>query len=164
VHPAPLRGSGALAVLEQARGVTGLTPAALHSPSHSGGDGLLPGELVWRHRGTSLGRMMAPSHRCQALNARVRGPAHAWGAPSSVADPGRGRDVPSSEAEPARGGVSPRAGRSPLEGSAAPRTGRSPPEGARVLERGGACFEGISKRAALMGRRGPCGVGRVLHG
>jgi hypothetical protein len=33
VQPAPLRGLGALAVLEQARGVTGLTPAALHSPS-----------------------------------------------------------------------------------------------------------------------------------
>jgi hypothetical protein len=33
VQPPPLRGLGALAVLEQARGVKGLTPAALHSPS-----------------------------------------------------------------------------------------------------------------------------------
>jgi hypothetical protein len=33
VQPAPLRGLGALAVLERAHGVTGLTPAALHSPS-----------------------------------------------------------------------------------------------------------------------------------
>jgi hypothetical protein len=32
VQLAPLRGLGALAVLEQAHGVTGLTPAALHSP------------------------------------------------------------------------------------------------------------------------------------
>jgi hypothetical protein len=32
VKPAPFRGLGALAVLAQAHGVTGLTPAALHSP------------------------------------------------------------------------------------------------------------------------------------
>jgi hypothetical protein len=32
VKPAPFRGLGASAVLEQAHGVTGLTPAALHSP------------------------------------------------------------------------------------------------------------------------------------
>jgi hypothetical protein len=25
-------------------------------------------------------------------------------------------------------------------------------------------LEGISKKAALVGRRGPCGVGRVLYG
>jgi hypothetical protein len=33
VQPVPLRGLGALVVLEQAHGVTGLTLAALHSPS-----------------------------------------------------------------------------------------------------------------------------------
>jgi hypothetical protein len=100
----------------------------------------------------------------RALNARVRGPTHTWGAPSSVADPGRGRGVPSSEAGPARGGVSPRARRSPLEGSAAPRTGRSPPEGSAYPRARRNMLEGVSKRAASMGRRSPCGVGCSLHG
>jgi hypothetical protein len=126
VRPAPLRGSGALAVLEQARGVTGLTPAALHSPSHSGGDGLLPGELVRRHRGTSPGRMMAPSRQCRGVKcpctgagACVRGALERGGPrpragrtlerggtcsrgsePSSGAEPARGKCCPSNGAQP----------------------------------------------------------------
>jgi hypothetical protein len=125
VRPAPLRGSGALAVLGQARGVTGLTPAALHSPSHSGGDGLLPGELVRRHRGVSPGLMMAPSRQCQGIKcpctgagARVRGALERggpqpragrtleWGGTrsrgseaSSGAEPARGKCCPSNGAE-----------------------------------------------------------------
>jgi hypothetical protein len=120
-------------------------------PSHSGGDGRLPGELVRRHRGASPGRMMAPSCGVRALKARVRGLAHACGAPVSVAGPSRGRDEPSSETRPARGGVIPRAGRDRLEGSVAPRTGRSLPEGARALER-----RGPSWWAVGVPRRGPC--------
>jgi hypothetical protein len=55
--------------------------------------------------------MMAPSRGVRALNARVRGLAHACGAPVIVAGPSRGRDGPSSESRLVRGGVSPRAGR-----------------------------------------------------
>jgi hypothetical protein len=43
VQPAPLRGLGALAVPEQAAGVTGLAPAALHSPPTVMGMGSLLG-------------------------------------------------------------------------------------------------------------------------
>jgi hypothetical protein len=131
LKPAPLRGLGALAVPEQAAGVTGLTLAALHSPPppHSDGDGLPPGELVRWHRGASPGRMMAPSHRCQGVKcprtgagARVRGALERGGprsrvgrtlerggacsrgnGPSSEVEPVRGKRTPSNGTEPARG-------------------------------------------------------------
>jgi hypothetical protein len=121
-----------LAVLEQAHGVTGLRPAALHSPSPSDGDGFLPGELVRRHRGVSPGRMMASSRRyqgvkcpCTGAGACVRGALERGGPrpragrtlerggtcsrgsePSSEAEPARGKCYPSNGAEPARGGRS----------------------------------------------------------
>jgi hypothetical protein len=143
VQPAPLRGLGALAVPEQAVGVTGLAPAALHSPPHSDGDGLPPGELVWRYRGACPGRMMAPSRRCQGVKcpctgagARVRG-ALERGGPRLRAGRTleRGRAYSrgsgsSSEAEPARGRMH------PLE-----RDGARPRE-ACIVERGGACSRG----------------------
>jgi hypothetical protein len=91
----------------------GLAPAMPHSSSHSGGDGIPPGELVWRYLGASPRRMMALPRRCQGINARVREQAHACGAPSSEADPVRG------ERTLERGG---------------PRS-----RGERALERGGAC-------------------------
>jgi hypothetical protein len=81
VKPAPFRGLGASTVLGQAHGVTGLTPAALHSSFPQ-----------WR----------------------------GWAPPWGV-------------------------------GAAAPGCEPRAHDGA------------ISKGAALVGRRGPCGVGRVLH-
>jgi hypothetical protein len=126
VRPAPFRGSGALAVQRRAHGVTGLTPAVPHSPSHSGGDGLLPwgvgaaapGREPRAHDGAVLRR--------QGVKCPSTGPAHACGAPVIVAGPGRGRSGPSSEAGLARGGARPRAGRD--------RSREGPP-----LERGGTC-------------------------
>jgi hypothetical protein len=112
----PLRGLGALAIPEQAAGVMGLAPAALHSPPHSDGDGLPPVELVRRYRGASPGRMMAPSRRCQGVKclctgagARVRGALERGGAcsrgrgSSSEAEPARGKRIPSNGTEPAQG-------------------------------------------------------------
>jgi hypothetical protein len=164
VKPAPFRGLGVSAILGQVHGVTGLTPAALQVPPHSDGDGLLPGELVRRHRGASPRRMMAPSRRCQGVKcpctgagARVRG-AIERGGPRSRAGRTLGRggtcsrgSEPSSEAEPARGKCCPSNGAESARGGARPRARRS-------------LLEGISKRAALVGRRGPCGVGCSLHG
>jgi hypothetical protein len=98
--------------------------------------------------------MMAPSCGVRALNARVRGLAHACGAPVSVAGPSRGRGGPSSETRPARGGVSPRAG-------------RDHSREALPLERGGACPRGRAlsgEEGRLGGPSGSRGVGRVLHG
>jgi hypothetical protein len=107
--------------------------------------------------------MMTPSRGDRALNARVRGLAHACGAPVSVAGPGRGRDGPSSETRPARGGVIPRAGRDHsreellLErGGARPRG--SAPSSEAEPARGG--FQG----GRLGGPSESRGVGRVLHG
>jgi hypothetical protein len=75
--------------------------------------------------------------------ARVRG-ARERGGPRPRAEQTLERDETRS-----RGGE-PSSGAGPLEGRVAPRTGRSP-------------LEGSSKRAVLVGRRGP-GVGRALHG
>jgi hypothetical protein len=114
-------------------------------PPHSGGDGLLPGELVRRHRGASPGRMMAPPPCVRALNARVRGRRTREGHPRAWRTP-------------AEGGAYPRARRSPLEGSAYPRAGWCPPEGSAAPRAGRSLFEGILSWAASMGRRSPCGL------
>jgi hypothetical protein len=78
---------------------------------------------------------------------------------------------------PAEGGTYPRAGRNPLEGERGLERGGArsrevlplerggaQPEVVRALERGGARSRGSLRGAALMGHRGPCGVGRLLHG
>jgi hypothetical protein len=129
VQPAPLRGLGALAVLEQVHGVTVLAPVLPHSPPHNDGDGLPPGELVRQHRGACPGRMMALSRRSQGVKcprtgagARARGalerggprPRAGWtlerggacsrgSGPSSEAEPARGKRTPSNGTEPTRG-------------------------------------------------------------
>jgi hypothetical protein len=137
-----------LAVLEQVHGVTGLAPAAPHSPPppHSDGDRLPPGELVRRHRGACPGRMMALSRRCQgvkcprtAAGARARGALERGGPRSRAGRPlerggacSRGSG-PSSESSPRSREAHPRE-----------RDGARPRE-ARILERGEACSRGCSR-------------------
>jgi hypothetical protein len=71
----------------------------------------------------------------------------------------------------------PRAWRTPAEGGTYPRAGRNRSREELPLERGGArprgsapsseaepARGGTSKRAVLVGRQDPRGVGRVLHG
>jgi hypothetical protein len=65
---------------------------------------------------------------------------------------------------PFEGGADPRARRSPLEVNVPPRAGRSPPEGGAHPRARRTLLEGIFVWAALVGRWGLRGVGRVLHG
>jgi hypothetical protein len=71
---------------------------------------------------------------------------------------------PRARQTPFKGGADPRARRSLLEVSAPPRTGRSPPEGGAHPRARRSLLEGIFEWAALVGRWGLRGVGRVLHG
>jgi hypothetical protein len=157
VQPAPLRGLGALAVPEQAHGVTGLAPAAPHSPpppTHSDGDGLPPGELVRRHRGASPGRMMAPPCRCQGIKCpRTGAGARAWGAlerggPRSRAgrtlERGRPRSREAHSLE--RGGAHPKEARTLERGETSSRESSSgPPGGPPGLSWRGPCPAWLSK-------------------
>jgi hypothetical protein len=59
------------------------------------------------------------------------------------------------------GSADPRARRSPLEVSVLPRTERSPPEGGVCPQARRSLLEGIFEWAALVGRRGHCGVGHA---
>jgi hypothetical protein len=138
----------------------GLALATPHSASHSGGDGLPPGELVPRRRGASPRRMMAPSRSCQGIKclrtgagARVRG-ALERGGPCS-----RGERAFERGGSRSRGGAGPRARRSLLEVSVPPRTGQSLPEGGAHPRARRSLLEGIFEWAALVGRWGPprCG-------
>ena len=158
VRRPPFRGLGALAVPGRARGVTGLTPAALHRtlPQWRGwappwGVGAAaPGREPRAHDGAVLRR--------QGVKCPSTGPAHACGAPVSVAGPGRGRSGPSSEAGLARGGARPRAGRDrSREGSPLERGGTRSRRGL-PLERGGA----RSRRRCTLGRGGVCSRGLVV--
>jgi hypothetical protein len=69
---------------------------------------------------------------------------------------------PRARRNPLEGGADPRAWRSLLEVSAPPRTGRSPPEDGVSPQARGSLLEGIFEWAALVGRRGHCGVGHAL--
>jgi hypothetical protein len=114
VRPAPLRGLGALAVPERAarRHGTGTDHTAQCFPQWRGWDpswgvgAAVPGREPQAHDGA------APAG-VRVLNARVREQAHACRAPSSEADPVRGRSGPSTEAESARGGSGPSNGAEP---------------------------------------------------
>jgi hypothetical protein len=59
----------------------------------------------------------------------ARGRAHASRAPSSEADPGRGRGGPSSGAEPARGERTPSNGMDPARGRRVPSSEAKPAQG-----------------------------------
>jgi hypothetical protein len=156
VQPAPLRGLGALAVPEWAARRHGTGAGHAAQPSHSGGDGIPPGELVRRYQGASPRHMMAPPCRCLCIKcpctgagARVRGALERGGPrsrPERTLERGRARS---------RGGAGTRARRSLLEGSAPPRTGRSPPEGGAHPRARRSLLEGIFEWAAsCMVRRG----------
>jgi hypothetical protein len=153
VQPAPLRGFGALAVPEQVHGVTGLAPAAPHSPPpNSDGDGLPPGELVRWHRGACPGRMMVLSRLMSGHLMPAR-----W---SRRARAGRLR----ARRTPFECGADPRARRTSLEGGAPPRSGRNPPEGGAHPRARRYLIRGSLQVGRLVGRRGLRGVGHVLHG
>jgi hypothetical protein len=127
VRPDPLRGPGALAVLEQARGVTGLTPAAVHSPSPQwwgwappwGVGAAAQGREPRAHDG-AVPLCQGVKCPCTGAGARVRGALERGGPrpragrtlerggtrsrgsePSSGAEPARGKCCPSNGAEPA---------------------------------------------------------------
>jgi hypothetical protein len=132
VQPPPFEGSARQPYQSRRRGVTGLAPTTPHSPSHSGGDGLPPGELVRRHRGTSPRRMMAPPRCCQGIKCPRTG---AGACARSALE--RSGPRPRAERTLERGGARSREAH-PLE-----RGGARPRE-ARVLERGEACSRGPS--------------------
>jgi hypothetical protein len=117
VKPAPLRGLGTLAVLEQAHGVTGLTPATLLSPfptvmgmgsllgSWCGGTGARAPGARW-HRPAGVRALNA---QCTGAGVCARGalerggPCSRGSGPSSGAEPARGERTPSNGTEPPRG-------------------------------------------------------------
>jgi hypothetical protein len=70
--------------------------------------------------------------------------------PSSETDPARGGVQPSSEADPARGGVRPSSEAYPARGGALPSSEAD-------------LTRGASRCAALVGRTGHQGRGRVMH-
>jgi hypothetical protein len=99
--------------------------------------------------------MMASSRSCQGINARVREQAHACGAPSSEADPVRGRSGPSSEAESARGKHTPSNGTKPTRGRRASSSEAKPARGdLRVDRLGGPLGASAAWVMSCMVRRG----------
>jgi hypothetical protein len=149
VRRPPFRGLGTLAVPGRARGVTGLTPAVLHrtlpqwrgwAPPWGVGAAALGCEPR-AHDGAVLRR--------QGVKCPCTEPAHACGAPASVAGPSRGRGVPSSEAKPARGKCCPSSGVMPVR-----------------RERAANEAESVSRGSLRGPPRWAVGVpvGRVLHG
>jgi hypothetical protein len=126
-----------------------------HSSSHSGGDGIPPGELVRWYRGVSPRRMMVPPRRCQGIKCQRTGAgARAWSTLERGGPRSRGAS-PRARRTPFEGGAGPRARRSLLEVSVPPRTGRSLPEGGTHPRARRSLLEGIFERAALVGRWGP---------